>query len=199
VAAESHVGSCDRRLSLETSRSASRTSLPIACSRSPTTITTSCNSYWGINRLAPLRGEARRARIQLRRDRGPAKGCGPRLRRLDGEVDPERAAETLPSLRALTDAGLITAGPRGLLHCARRLARASIPIQADGRNRLRLVGHLARRSALSAARPWMPSCCPERALSPNPSAVSDGGHATVLPAVRGMARLRAAMALQKLT
>jgi Protein of unknown function (DUF3995) len=31
-----------------------------------------------------------------------------------------------------------------------------------------LVGHLALRSALSASRRWMPGCCPERALSPNP-------------------------------
>jgi acyl-[acyl-carrier-protein] desaturase len=55
-------------------------------------------SYWGISRLAPLRGAARRAQVQLRRYRAALrKSAGHGFAGLDGELEPERAAETLPS------------------------------------------------------------------------------------------------------
>src|SRR5262245_37843047 len=54
-------------------------------------------SYWGIDRLAPKRGDARRALVQLRRYRAAlrkAAGCG--VAGSDAEVEPEGTAETVP-------------------------------------------------------------------------------------------------------
>src|SRR5215468_12794834 len=53
-------------------------------------------SYWGIDRLAPKRGDARRALVQLRRYRAAlrkAAGCG--VAGSDAE-EPEGAAEIVP-------------------------------------------------------------------------------------------------------
>ena len=52
-------------------------------------------SYCGINRLAPLRGAARRAQVQLRRYRAALrKSAGRGLAGLDREVEPEHVAKT---------------------------------------------------------------------------------------------------------
>jgi acyl-[acyl-carrier protein] desaturase len=55
-------------------------------------------SYWAIDRLAPPRGEARRALAQLRRYRAALrKAAGCRVAGLAAEGEPEGAAETVPS------------------------------------------------------------------------------------------------------
>ena len=57
-------------------------------------------SYWGIDQLAPHEEDARRALVQLRWYRAALRKSADRgVAGLDGEVEPERAAETLPSPR----------------------------------------------------------------------------------------------------
>jgi hypothetical protein len=57
-------------------------------------------SYWGIDQLASHEEDARRALVQLRWYRAALRKSADRgVAGLDGEVEPERAAETLPSPR----------------------------------------------------------------------------------------------------
>src|SRR5262249_50259406 len=57
-------------------------------------------SYWGIDRLAPGRGDARRALVQLRRYRAVLrKSAGGGFTGGDAEVRPKRTAEPVPSPR----------------------------------------------------------------------------------------------------
>ena len=118
---------------------------------------------------------------------GTSSGGDPPLLRGSCRVGPTRAVGRRPAVLAVCRWELDSRG--GLPRSSRGRRQVVWRLQADERDSLRLVGHLALRSALSSSRPWMPGRGPQEELrllgSASHAAAQRQGERTAL-AVRGV-------------